>query len=241
MQYNEPPKGIQELIHSLEEGQGRVWLQRFIVLLLTLIVLGLYHIDGVRNFSTSEAMDLAQVGRSLSEGRGFSTQVIRPVSLHLQTPQVQEQGRDPRQLLMAAHPDISHPPVYPLMLGALFEVLPDRWVYGVEAGPKRRPPAEVAVGALNFAGFLALAFLLFQVGRRWFEVSIGVMAVIVFVGSKLNWDFAFSGLPTVWLGLLCVAVGMVALHLGGAADRQRIGAAAEIDRYLRTQTKEQAA
>ena len=93
MQYNEPPKGIQELIHSLEEGQGRVWLQRFIVLLLTLIVLGLYHIDGVRNFSTSEAMDLAQVGRSLSEGRGFSTQIIRPVSLHLQTPQAQEQAR----------------------------------------------------------------------------------------------------------------------------------------------------
>lgn len=223
MQYNEPPKGIQELIHSLEEGRGRVWLQRFIVLLLTLIVLGLYHIDGVKNFSASEAMDLAQLGRGLSEGRGFSTQIIRPVGLHLQAPRAQEQGRDPRQIILGAHPDISHPPVYPLMLGALFKVLPEKWVYGVEAGPKRRPPAEVAVGCLNFGGFMALALLLFQIGRRWFEASIGVMAVVIFVGSKLNWDFAFSGLPTVWLGLLCVVTGMLALHLGGAADPDEEG------------------
>lgn len=218
MQYNEPPKGIQELIHSLEEGQGRVWLQRFIVLLITLITFGLYHVDGVRNFSTAEAMDLAQLGRGLAEGRGFTTQVIRPLSLHLQTPRVAAQGVDPRQLLRAAHPDISHPPVYPMVLGALFKVLPDRWVYGVEAGPRRRPPAEVAVGCLNFAGFFALALLLFQAGRRWFDLPIGIMAAIVFAGSKLNWDFAFSGLPTVWLGLLCVVVGLVALHIGGAAE-----------------------
>lgn len=218
MQYNEPPKGIQELIHSLEEGQGKVWLQRFIVLLLTLIVLGLYHIDGVKNFSTAEAMDLAQLGRGLSEGRGFSTQIIRPISLHLQSSRAVAQGRDPRLLITGAHPDISNPPVYPLMLGALFKVLPDRWVYGVESGARRRPPAEVAVGCLNFAGFLALAFLLFQVGRRWFDLPIGVMAVIIFVGSKLNWDFAFSGLPTIWLALLCFAVGVVALRIGEAAD-----------------------
>ena len=100
----------------------------------------------------------------------------------------------------------------------LFTVLPDRWVYGVEAGPRRRPPAEVALGCFNFAGFLCLVFALYQVGRRWFEVSIGVMAVVVFAGSKLNWDFAFSGLPTVWLGLLCLAVAAVAMRIGGAAD-----------------------
>ena len=147
MQYNEPPKGIQELIHSLEEGDGRVWLQRFILLLLTLIALGLYHFDGVKNFSTVEAMDLAQLGRNLSEGRGFTTQLIRPLSLHLQSPRAVEQGVNPRQLITAAHPDISHPPLYPLALGVLFKVLPDRWVYGVESGPRRRPPAEVAVDA----------------------------------------------------------------------------------------------
>ena len=66
MQFNTPPKGIQELIHSLEEGRGRMWVQRLIVLLLAIIALGLYHIDGVKNFGTVEAMDLAQLGR-----RGF--------------------------------------------------------------------------------------------------------------------------------------------------------------------------
>ena len=218
MQYNEPPKGIQELIHSLEEGSGRVWLQRFIVLLITLIALGLYHVDGVKNLSAVEAMDQAQLGRSLAEGRGFTTQIIRPLSLHLQTPRATQAGTDPRLLIRAAHPDISNPPLYPAALGLLFKVLPDRWVYGVEAGPRRRPPAEVALGCFNFAGFLCLVFALYQVGRRWFEVSIGVMAVVVFAGSKLNWDFAFSGLPTVWLGLLCLAVAAVAMRIGGAAD-----------------------
>lgn len=228
MQYNEPPKGIQEFIHSLEEGQGRVWLQRFIVVLVLLITLGLYHIDGVRNFSTSEAMDLAQLGRGLSEGRGFSTQVIRPLSLHLQSKRATEQGHDPRMLIRAAHPDINHPPLYPAVLGVLFKVLPERWVYGVESGPRRRPPAEVAVGCLNFLGFVTLALVLFQVGRRGFDLPIAILAVVIFVGSKLNWDFAFSGLPTVWLGLLCVGVGMIALRIGGAADPDEEGRAPRV-------------
>ena len=229
MQFNAPPKGIQELIHSLEEGRGRMWVQRLIVLLLAIIALGLYHIDGVKNFGTVEAMDLAQLGRSLSEGRGFTTQIIRPLSLHLQSAKAVEQGKDPRRLLTVAHPDISHPPLYPAALAVLFKVLPQRWVYGTEAGPNRRPPAEVAVGCLNFLGFAALAFLLFQVGRRWFEHSIGALAVLVFLGSKNNWDFAFSGLSTIWLGLLCVAVAVVALHIGVAAEPDKDGRARPVN------------
>lgn len=72
-----------------------MWVQRLIVLLLAIIALGLYHIDGVKNFGTVEAMDLAQLGRSLSEGRGFTTQIIRPLSLHLQSAKAVEQGRIP--------------------------------------------------------------------------------------------------------------------------------------------------
>ena len=71
---------VQEIIHSLEEGQ---WAKRIrgLVLLLLIGSLGLvYYLNLTRNFTAPEAMDAAQLARNIAEGRGYTTQFIRPRS-----------------------------------------------------------------------------------------------------------------------------------------------------------------
>lgn len=56
-----------------------------------------------------DAMDAAQVGRHVSQGEGFTTSLIRPLSL----------GLVPRVI---SHPDLYNPPLHPLVLAVAFNL-----------------------------------------------------------------------------------------------------------------------
>src|SRR5579864_6064587 len=74
---------IQHVIHEMEVGKYSRWLQ---LLALALAVLGLamlYDLSAYRGFNSMEAMDATQVARNVAEGRGFSTDFIRPFSAYL--------------------------------------------------------------------------------------------------------------------------------------------------------------
>jgi hypothetical protein len=207
------PKGIQYWIHLLEEGVGRIWVRRLVIFLFAVSITGLYHSDGAKNFSAAEAMDQAQLARNISEGRGYTTRAIRPVSTYLQTEIYAQKGLNPNLLYRAPHPDIVNPPVYPAMLAALFKVLPSGIINGVEGSPSRRPPVEVAIGLFNFGLFLFVCWLLYRIGKAYFSDGAGMLAALVFAGTKLNWEFVFSGLPTLWLAAILLLAGAVILKI----------------------------
>ena len=74
---------LQELIHKLEVGP---WMRQIRIGLAVLALLGLfvgYNWYNFRNLGTQEAMDSAQIGRNLSEGKGYSTLFIRQLSIAL--------------------------------------------------------------------------------------------------------------------------------------------------------------
>src|SRR5271170_2848981 len=78
-----PSQLIQRLIHMLEVGAGARYL-RCAALVLVVFALGfLYDIRAYRNIATPEAMDAAQLARNLSEGKGYTTDFIRPFSVFL--------------------------------------------------------------------------------------------------------------------------------------------------------------
>ena len=111
---------VQEIIHSLEEGK---WAKRIrgLVLLLLIGSLGLvYYLNLTRNFTAPEAMDAAQLARNIAEGRGYTTQFIRPLSLDI----LRQQGAVSDVELRSEFPDITNPPVYPMLLAGLMKVLP---------------------------------------------------------------------------------------------------------------------
>src|SRR6185503_15710566 len=128
---------LQEWIYQIEKVQQApvVRYARLPSLGLALISLWVgYNLRCYRNMAAPEAMDAAQVARNLSEGRGFSTQFIRPVSIHFVT-QRNEARFGPAPIgadadyarLKGNHPDLANAPLYPLVLAGLMKALPFKY------------------------------------------------------------------------------------------------------------------
>src|SRR5271154_4129866 len=144
---------IQKFIHTLEVGAGSRYL-RYAALVVTVLGLALrYDVQAYRNFSAPEAMDTAQLARNISEGKGFTTQFIRPFSLYLVQKHNQEKigaslalaDTNPSDTnsparstvdfaqIKTAHPDLANPPVYPVFLAGLMKILPFHYAVNLKS------------------------------------------------------------------------------------------------------------
>ena len=112
---------IQRVIHALEVGVFSRWLQ-FLPLVVAVIGLAvLYDLNAYRSFNSVEAMDAAQVARNVAEGRGYTTDFIRPFSVYLIQKHNHEVHKGEIQLtnsvdfaeINGAHPDLANATVYP--------------------------------------------------------------------------------------------------------------------------------
>jgi hypothetical protein len=111
---------LQGLIHSLESGGAR-YVKWLAMMLGFLVILIRYDVHCARNMAAPTAMDAAQLGRNISMGRGYTTECIRPLSIYLIKQKNHEAGdKDPARL-NGNHPDISNPPVYPVVLAGLMK------------------------------------------------------------------------------------------------------------------------
>ncbi|HOB99193.1 MAG TPA: glycosyltransferase family 39 protein [Verrucomicrobiota bacterium] len=190
---------IQEIIHNIEVGKG-VWALRTLVVLLLLVSLTVwYHVHEFQNFRAPEAMEAAQLARNLSQGEGYTTKCIRPLTIGLLQ---SRQGFDAR-LARQAHPDLTNPPLYPAILAGLmavapfrFEVMPQFWMY----------QPEVIIALFNQALFFLTLWLVYRLARRLFDVPVAVVTVLVLLGSDILWRFTVSGLSTNLLMLILTAL-----------------------------------
>ena len=153
---------LQEWIHQLEEGAGARYLMRAAALLVLLALALFYNQRQFQNFSTPEAMDMAQLARNLAEGKGYTTQFIRPVSLYL----IQKHQSGTNLPLASPHPDLANPPAYPCVLAGLMTVAPFDFQISKSSEFQQYQP-EVLITWLNQALFtLAL----------WVIVALAVFA-----------------------------------------------------------------
>jgi len=210
MKSPEPPKGVQTLIHFLEEGAGQVWARRILSLILLALGVALYQFNETRNFNAPEAMDAAQLGRNLAAGRGYTTSFIRPLSLHLLQNRASEVGTDPRAVLTQPHPDLENPPVYPLLLSGVFKAMPASWWTQLPTDQlRRRPLEEVAISTFNLLLFGLVLGLVWLLGSRLFDSTVAWGATALTFGTEPLWNFANSGLPT----MLLMVLGLLLMHL----------------------------
>ncbi len=212
-----PPRGVQTFVHYLEEGMGRVWLRRILTLIVVGLAFALYQNNEAKNFRAPEAMDLAQLGRNLAAGQGYTTSFIRPLSLHLLEQQAIGKGVDPRTVLVSRHPDLENPPLYPAILAVVFKAMPVSWWTRLPSDEfHRRPMEEVVISGLNL-GFLAVVVALAGLlGTRLFDSTVGALSAALIVGTDLFWQFANSGLPT----LLLMVFLLLLLHLMLGFERE---------------------
>ena len=194
---------VQEIIHSLEEGK---WAKRIrgLVLLLLIGSLGLvYYLNLTRNFTAPEAMDAAQLARNIAEGRGYTTQFIRPLSLDI----LRQQGVVSDVELRSEFPDITNPPVYPMLLAGLMKVLPFKFEIDLQkANEFNRYQPEFLIWLLNQALFFVALIQVFRLGEKLFDQPVAWCAALVFLGTELYWKFSTSGLPTMLLLVLFLAL-----------------------------------
>lgn len=218
---------IQDLIHKFEE-KGGSGIRLVFVVLITLGLLVCYNWRAYRNFGTLEAMDAAQVGRNLAEGRGFSTQFIRPFSIHLV--KSHNQGRVSTETnlltdlaqLKGAHPDLANAPLYPLFLAGTMKVLPYDYSVNLtkpfwsDPNPNLRrmtaeelavaPPRMFAryqpdfiISLINQFLLISVAVQTFFLARRLFDQSVAWLSFVLIIGCEYLWRFSTAGLSTMFL------------------------------------------
>jgi hypothetical protein len=108
-------KTAQELVNLLD-GEGAMrWWRRVILFLLVGSFFSFYGLREYKNLSNPEAMDMAQLARNISLGRGYVTDYLRISSLTIVKDQT---GGDAK---IGSHPDIVNPPLYPVLLAGAFK------------------------------------------------------------------------------------------------------------------------
>src|SRR5271154_730789 len=193
---------IQLLIHKLEVGAGSRYL-RIVALVLGVVALGfVYDLRAYRNLAAPEAMDAAQLARNISEGKGYTTLLIRPFSLYLV--QNHNQAKAPFALTNAdfdyaqiktAHPDLANPPVYPLLLAGLMKVLPFDYKVNLKKpfwtnnGKIGRYQPDFFIAIFNEVLLLVVVVLTFFLAKNLFDSNVAWLSAILTLSCELLWRF----------------------------------------------------
>src|SRR5260221_10587355 len=119
---------MQGALFNIELGRGKAILQWVVVVLGAAVLSLIYTAGQFRGLEKREAIDMAQLARNIARGEGFTTSVIRPVSLwHLRT------YRPDHDQKFENHPYLYNPPLYPLMLAGMFRLMPPK-VFEAKSG-----------------------------------------------------------------------------------------------------------
>ncbi len=192
---------LQEWIHNMEEGRGAKLVKLAGALLVFITVALLYDLRAFKNFSSQEAMDAAQLARNIADGKGYTTDFVRPFSLYL----LKEHGKDPLTLLQEDHPDLANAPVYPVVLAAWLKLMPVNYeIPGGKPFSVYFPERWIAI--LNQLLLVVAALMVYALGKRLFDRWVGLVAALLFVGTELFWRFSVSGLSTMLLMVIVLGV-----------------------------------
>jgi hypothetical protein len=207
---------LQSWIHHWGEGNGARALKVAAALLAFIALASLYDLLSYESYSSEEAMESAQLARNLSQGKGYTTDSIRPLALYLLA-SAAEPGQSSKVLAQRV-PDLSNAPVYPLLLAGLMKALP--FQFAAKQFWSYQP--ELWISIFNQALFFAAVVLLFLLARRLFDSNVAWLSAALFAGTKLFWRFSVSGLSTLWLMLVFLGV----VWLMAAIERRDRAAAA---------------
>jgi 4-amino-4-deoxy-L-arabinose transferase-like glycosyltransferase len=203
---------LQDLLHKLEVGGGIRHVRTGLAVLVVLLLTVGYNSRAFRNMATQEAMDMAQLGRNIAQGKGYTTLFIRPFSIYLvKKHDLETQGVPPvgkladLAKLKGMHPDLANPPVYPVVLAALMKVLPFDYRLSTtkrfwsSGGRFWRFEPDFLIAMFNQLLLLGSVALVFFLARRLFDSGVAWLSAGLLLGMELLWRFSVSGLSTMLL------------------------------------------
>lgn len=222
---------MQNVIHRVEEGGGIRYLKYVLIVLALAVLILSYNLRGFKDMSTMEAMDTAQVARNLADHKGYTTLFIRPFSMYLlQKAYAEKNGesqlldRTDRSQIKGMHPDLANPPVYPLVLSGLMKMSPKMKFQAVsnQAGSFIYKP-DFLISLFNQALFMGAAIMVFLLARRRFDPTVAWISTALFLGTDLFWRFSMSGLSTMLLIVIFIALAWCLLCLEEGYREAKLG------------------
>ncbi len=237
---------LQEWIFFIEEGGGARLLRAGLVCLAFLVMAIIYNALAFKNFDTEEAMDAAQLARNVSEGKGYTTDHIRLISVSLVEAQVNKKlarihedlranqlsteqrahlGNQQNELknlavLKVAHPDLANAPAYPMLLAGLMKVAPID--FKIPRKPFTAYGPELWIAGLNQILFFLAVLMLFKIANQLFDRSIASVSALLFAATELFWRFSISGLPIMLLLLIFLCLAWVLLRFEGTTEKTSV-------------------
>jgi hypothetical protein len=199
---------LQDWIHHWEVGAGARLLKGLAAVLAFSSIAVWYDVRVYQGLSNEEGMETAQLARNLSQGHGFVTQSIRPLSIYLLNSNVP----------MNALPDVSNPPVYPVLLSGLMRVVRMRFsaTPNLDGNWSYQPDRWIA--AFNQGLFFAAIVLLFLIARKQFDDRVAWLSALLLGGTNLYWTFSVSGLSTLWVIVVFLAMVMCLATIAEGTD-----------------------
>jgi hypothetical protein len=214
---------IQNLINSLDTGPLPRYLRIFTLGLAVLGLALLHDFRAYRNLDTPEAMDEAQLARNISEGNGYTTLFIRPLSVYLVQKRSQEKsGGQPGTdfaRLKTMHPDLANPPVYPVVLAGLMKVLPFRYAVNLkkpfwsEGGRFSIYEPDFLIALFNQMLLMIVVVLTFFIAQKLFDPVAAALSALLTIGCELLWQFSSSGLSTMLLLVIFMGLAWCILKI----------------------------
>ena len=193
---------IQTAVFQIEIGRGKRVIQWLLLILLAAAMSLIYTAGQFRGLNKRESMDMAQLARNIARGQGFTTYLIRPLSLW----QLEQHGWDiqdkaTREKLIMKHPDIYNPPFYPLVLAGLFKLMPER-AFKYDTAERVYPPERWIIVPFDQFCLFACILIVFLWAKRLFDRRVAITAASLMFFSDTLWSYSISGLPTNLLMLL---------------------------------------
>ena len=210
---------LQESIHKLEVAGGMRYLKIGLAALVVIAVIALYNIQSFKNMGTQEAMDSAQLAHNIAQGKGYKTLFVRPLSMYVfkKHNEMAANAVDKRLAelteIKTPHPDISNPPVYPIVLAGLMKVLP--FHYSISANPKVfwsshgdfwRYQPDFLISAFNQLLFFGAIVAFFLLAKRFFDTRVAWTSAGLLFGAEVFWRFSVSGMSTILLLLIFIGI-----------------------------------
>jgi Dolichyl-phosphate-mannose-protein mannosyltransferase len=149
------------------EGLFLKWLVTGGLFVIPLLIYILYYKAMFSGLTNSDALDHAQLGRNLSEGRGFTTYFLRPLGL--------THGDN---LLRQA--DLTHGPVFPTLLAIAFTA---------------KGATDAVASYVSGVFYLLTVPMIYWFGNRVFSRIVGLVAAVIFATNPLMLEYSISGLP----------------------------------------------
>ena len=157
-------------------------------------------------------MDYGQLGRNLATRHHLVTQCVRPLTLWGLT-----EYSSKHNPMVYEHPDVLHPPLWPLLLAGGFKAT--RVSFAMENPGGVFPPEQWVIIPLCHLFTLLTGVMILLLGKRLFDRRIGLLGMSMYFLSDTVWSTSISGLG-ISLATFLVATAIYAILIAVARAQE---------------------